>query len=162
MRNKNYNLTEAMKFLGIGRDQLFYWINRKRLIKPAVQGVGRGGRTRLSFQNTIYLAVIKELLDFGLELNTIKEILRETDKLFSTIKENRKKHEDDKFVIILDKEKKTKKFSVSFLPTEDFILQVYDDLSHPIWEGEYAPWSILIINIYGIITKLEEEIGAKL
>lgn len=70
-----FNIIDAIKALEMGRDQLFYWIKTKRLIKPEIEGKGRGSRSKFSLFNIFELAVIQELTNLGFELNFIKEII---------------------------------------------------------------------------------------
>jgi len=69
-----FKIIEVIKALEVGRDQLFYWVKTKRLIKPEIEGKGRGKRSKFSLFNIFELAVIQELANLGLELNFIKEI----------------------------------------------------------------------------------------
>lgn len=64
------------ELLGIDKDKLHHWVQNKRLLKPAVEGKGRGGRNKFSFENLLELALIQELLPFGIELNGIAGIMK--------------------------------------------------------------------------------------
>jgi hypothetical protein len=72
----NYRIAEVLKFLDIGRDQLFYWIRTKRLIQLEEEGKGRGKRSLLSIKNIIELALAKDLVNIGIELTFVKDILQ--------------------------------------------------------------------------------------
>jgi len=72
---KYFESRHIRKILGINKDQLLHWTLTRRLIKPAIEGVGRGGRSQFTFKNLFFLALIKELSIFGLDLRIIKEII---------------------------------------------------------------------------------------
>lgn len=92
MRNKKrFNLAYAMGILQVDRDKLFYWISRRKLIKPVVQGRGRGGRTFLSIDNLLDLALIKEFVAWGFDLNAVDNILSQTKDRWDALREIRGK-----------------------------------------------------------------------
>ena len=68
------------QYLGINKNQLYHWIQTKRLIKPAIIGTGRGGRSKFTFENLLNLSLIRELYEFGLDLNLIKKIMDRVKK----------------------------------------------------------------------------------
>jgi DNA-binding transcriptional MerR regulator len=74
---RHFQSKDICLYLGIDKNRLFHWVVTKRLIRPVVEGKGRGGISLFSFVNILDLALIKELDDFGLELNSIKEIITE-------------------------------------------------------------------------------------
>ena len=76
MGQKTFESRHVEKYLGIKKNQLFHWTQTKRLVKPKIEGKGRGGRSKFDFAGLLNLALIKELSNFGLELNAIKDILR--------------------------------------------------------------------------------------
>ena len=71
---KIFESRHVFKYLGINKDQLHHWVKTKRLIKPAIEGIGRGRRNKFSFENLLCLALIKDLVRFGIELRTIEAI----------------------------------------------------------------------------------------
>lgn len=73
--NQLYESRHIKKYLGINKNQLYHWIQTKRLVKPAVLGTGRGGRSKFTFEDLLNLSLVKELYEFGLDLNLIKKIL---------------------------------------------------------------------------------------
>lgn len=66
--------------LDISKDQLLHWVKTMRLVKPIVTGKGRGGRSKFSFKNLLEIAIVKEMLNFGLDLNSIVKIKKEIDR----------------------------------------------------------------------------------
>ena len=65
------------EYLEIDKDHLHHWVNNKGLVKPVIEAGGRGGRNKFSFENLFFLALIKELLGFGVDLRTIREIIEQ-------------------------------------------------------------------------------------
>ena len=47
-----------IEFLDVNKDQLFHWVKTKGLVKPHVEGKGRGGRSKFSFENLLDLVLI--------------------------------------------------------------------------------------------------------
>jgi DNA-binding transcriptional MerR regulator len=70
-----YESRHVKEFLGINKNQLFHWIQTKKLMRPAVMGEGRGRRTQFSLDDLLTLTLIKSVYDFGIELNTIKKLM---------------------------------------------------------------------------------------
>ena len=71
-----YSAKDVEKILGINPDKLFYWVKTKRLVSPMIEGKGRGKVNYYSFDNLFQLALIRNLTGFGIELNSIEEILK--------------------------------------------------------------------------------------
>ena len=73
--NQTYESRHVKEFLGINKNQLFHWLKTKRLMRPILLGEGRGGRTKFSIDDLLTLSLIKEINEFGIELNTLKKIM---------------------------------------------------------------------------------------
>ena len=71
-----YTAKEIKRILGITPGQLFHWGRTWGLIEPEVKAKGRQGKNKYSLENLFQLAVIKELVNFGIELSFIEEIVR--------------------------------------------------------------------------------------
>jgi len=164
MRN-TYKIVDVMKILDMGRDQLFYWFKTKKLIKPEIEGKGRGARTKFSKTNIFELAIVKELSKLGIELNFIYEILS-SKKLFGEkiiSMNNVTNFLVKRYQNLEDKDKQN----------EDLFLFIYKNeqnkyLLHPIFKNSEGADSIvdkrlgsahLVINIYEIFRKIERRIG---
>jgi len=70
-----YESRHVKEFLGIDKNQLFHWLKTKTLMRPILLGEGRGRRTKFSIDDLLTLSLIKEINDFGIELNTLKKIM---------------------------------------------------------------------------------------
>ena len=70
-----YTSKDVTKLLGIGKNQLSYLV-KTRIITPHEKVRGRGRVHKFSLENLFQLAVIKELVNFGIELSFIEEIVR--------------------------------------------------------------------------------------
>jgi DNA-binding transcriptional MerR regulator len=73
--SQTYESRHVKEFLGINKDQLFHWIQTKKLMRPVIMGEGRGRRTRFSLDDLMTLALIKTIHEFGIELNNLKKIM---------------------------------------------------------------------------------------
>lgn len=73
--SQTYESRHIKEFLGINKNQLFHWIQTKKLLRPIVLGEGRGGRTKFSIDNILTLALIKIINGYGIELNNLKKIM---------------------------------------------------------------------------------------
>ena len=81
VRDKSYEARDIHRLLNIDGNRLFYWWKTLRLVTPEIEkGRGRGSRSRFSFNNLLELALIKTLLEFGFELNSVTEIMHELEK----------------------------------------------------------------------------------
>jgi hypothetical protein len=165
-------------YLGIGKDQLHHWVQNKGLISPAVKESGRGGRNKFSFKNLLDLALIKELVNFGIELNVIKEIAgsgvldlnyagsylgsKTTVDIWRTFKSSREKYEKNGCVLIIDQEGEDKghihelsdgHFGLASYVRSCFTRRFSDDIPTK---------NLLIININELVHDIEEKTGMKL
>lgn len=70
-----YEARHIEQFLGIDRNQLYHWVVTKRMVQPEIVGKGRGGRSKFSVKNLLFLSLIQELVLMGLDLNFIFEIV---------------------------------------------------------------------------------------
>jgi len=81
LNSKPYQVKDVKKLLGIDKNKLFYWIKTHRLLKPEIEEAkGTGTKVKFSLKNLLELAVIKEMLNFGFDLKSIKKIKRNIDK----------------------------------------------------------------------------------
>lgn len=182
MNIMNIKIADALRILGLGeekRDQLFYWIKTKRLIKPEKEGIGRGKRSTLSIQNIIELAVVKELVGIGIELNFIRELLKtwvetkatriESGKekiiekpmrfnryLEFVMNEYRKNTNRDKDFYLLICKDKDDRYRFLFMDIFSFIEKF---LKHK----ETIPnSSVVIVNLFEVLRNIENKIGEKI
>ncbi len=66
--------TRAAKVVGITYRQLDYWA-RTDLVRPSVTDAkGSGSRRQYSYQNLLELKIIKQLLDAGIKLETVRDV----------------------------------------------------------------------------------------
>ena len=72
LSDKRFGATDIMKLLGVSRNKLFYWFRTHGLVTPVVVGEGSGNRTKFSFTNLVELALVKELVEFGFDLRSVK------------------------------------------------------------------------------------------
>jgi len=69
-----YSGTQAAKIVGISYRQLDYWA-RTDLIRPtAADASGSGSRRIYSYRDLLELRVIKNLLDAGIRLESVREV----------------------------------------------------------------------------------------
>jgi len=73
--SQTYESRHIKEFLGIDKNQLFHWTQSKKLMRPTYLGEGRGGRSKFSLDDLLTLALIMEINNFGVELNTLKKIM---------------------------------------------------------------------------------------
>jgi DNA-binding transcriptional MerR regulator len=75
MNTLQYDPKDVEKILGVNRHKLFYWMKTHRLLSPDIKGSGGMGSKRIfSFKNLLEITVIKELVDFGLDLSSIESM----------------------------------------------------------------------------------------
>jgi DNA-binding transcriptional MerR regulator len=68
-----YEARHVERILGVSKHKILFWKKSYSLVNPDVeQGVGTGNRNIYSKTNLLELAIIKELVSFGIDLNTIK------------------------------------------------------------------------------------------
>ncbi len=173
---KNYSIAEALKILDLGRDQLFYWMKTKRLIKMEVEGKGRGARSRLSGKNIFELAIIKELSDIGVELNTIDQVLNGQNayRIKSTAGEIALKRGEryvDYVFSIYEKEK----IDDSYEELREFLLLLYKNeenefeyeliVQNPVGRDHLryllTSHAVIVVDLYELIWKLDRKIGGE-
>ena len=81
MSNQQYEARDVQRILGINRNKLFYWTHSHRLLVPEVaEAAGTGRRARFSMKNLVELAFIQNVVDFGVDLRSIKTIKEVLDK----------------------------------------------------------------------------------
>ena len=73
--SQTYESRHVREFLHINKNQLFHWIQTKKLMRPVVLGEGRGRRSQFSLDDLLTLSLIKTINDFGTELNIIRKIM---------------------------------------------------------------------------------------
>ncbi len=67
-----YTATDIERLLGINATRLYHWVQTKRLLKPEIEGIGRGKSNEFNIDHLATLSLIKLLTDFRLDLSTIK------------------------------------------------------------------------------------------
>ena len=66
--------TRTAEIVGITYRQLDYWA-RTDLVRPALtDAAGSGSRRRYSYRNLLELRIIKQLLDAGIKLETVRDV----------------------------------------------------------------------------------------
>src|ERR1700716_1771837 len=68
-----YSGTAAAQVVGITYRQLDYWA-RTDLVRPSVTDAAGRGRRRYSYRDLLELKVIKNLLDAGIRLETVRDV----------------------------------------------------------------------------------------
>jgi DNA-binding transcriptional MerR regulator len=69
--------TRTAEIVGISYRQLDYWA-RTDLVQPALcEAKGSGSRRRYSYRNLLELKIIKQLLDAGIKLETVRTVFSE-------------------------------------------------------------------------------------
>lgn len=69
-----YTAKDIKGILNITPGQLFHWGRTWGLIQPEVKAKGRQGKDQYSFKNLLFLSLLKELLNYGINLGDIKEL----------------------------------------------------------------------------------------
>ncbi|MFN3218690.1 MAG: MerR family transcriptional regulator [Acidimicrobiales bacterium] len=73
---QSYSGTRAAEIVGITYRQLDYWA-RTDLIRPSLQSAtGSGSRRLYSYRDLLELKAIKNLLDAGIKLESVREVFR--------------------------------------------------------------------------------------
>lgn len=169
--SKFWESRNIQKFLNITKSQLLHWVQTRRLIKPAIEGKGRGGRSKFSFENLLDLALIKELADFGMELHSVKAIMEGKKKQWSftlgeglreeielikaktpwqVFKEDRKLHEREGLWLMIEKFRG--EFYWTYGKGENSIAEIKRFLK----AGDLvASKAKIIVSISGIVNELE-------
>lgn len=74
MDEQGYSGTKAAEVVGITYRQLDYW-TRTDLVHPSLaEATGSGSRRRYSYRDLLELKVIKNLLDAGIRLESVREV----------------------------------------------------------------------------------------
>jgi len=74
VQDTGYSGTKAAEIVGITYRQLDYWA-RTDLIRPSLADAsGSGSRRRYSYRDLLELRVIKNLLDAGIKLESVREV----------------------------------------------------------------------------------------
>ncbi|MEP6661744.1 MAG: MerR family transcriptional regulator [Acidimicrobiales bacterium] len=74
MSEAGYSGTAAAQVVGITYRQLDYWA-RTDLVRPSLtDAAGSGSRRRYSYRDLLELKVIKNLLDAGIRLETVRDV----------------------------------------------------------------------------------------
>lgn len=69
-----YSGTQAAKVVGITYRQLDYWA-RTELVRPSLlDAAGSGSRRRYSYRDLLELRMIRNLLDAGIKLESVREV----------------------------------------------------------------------------------------
>jgi len=158
--------------LGIDKNKLFFWTQTKQLLKPEIEEKGRGGRSKFSFVNLLNLALIKELSEFGIELNAIKNILKAKQPVFladegihkkpvitrgRTPWEVLKKEKQPGRSLYLCIAKKENKYFWSYRIEEDMVIE--ENIS---FEQGWNPVTVLIIDLTQIEQNLKDKLKLEL
>jgi len=76
LSHKMFTAKDIEKFFGINANTLFYWVQTRRLVTPAVVGQGRGKRNRFSMDELASLYLIKVLIESGFDIAFIESQLK--------------------------------------------------------------------------------------
>lgn len=76
-----YTAKDIKRILDITPGQLFHWGRTWGLIEPEIKAKGRQGKNKYSLENLYQLALIKKLVNMGIELSVIERLLKSTDIL---------------------------------------------------------------------------------
>jgi len=73
-QEQGHSGTRAAQIVGITYRQLDYWA-RTDLVRPSIADAsGSGSRRRYSYQDLLELRMIKNLLDAGIRLETVRDV----------------------------------------------------------------------------------------
>jgi DNA-binding transcriptional MerR regulator len=76
MSEQGFSGTRAAQVVGITYRQLDYWA-RTDLVRPSLSdATGSGSRRQYSYRDLLELKVIKNLLDAGIKLESVREVFR--------------------------------------------------------------------------------------
>lgn len=74
MTEQGFSGTKAASIVGISYRQLDYWA-RTELVRPSmIDAAGSGSRREYSYRDLLELRVIKNLLDAGIRLESVREV----------------------------------------------------------------------------------------
>lgn len=71
-----FTAKDIERILGINANTLYHWIQDRGLMKPAIEGYGRGRVHKFSLENLATLTLIKVLNNHRIDLLEIKDILK--------------------------------------------------------------------------------------
>ncbi|MFC2169962.1 MerR family transcriptional regulator [Acidobacteriota bacterium] len=171
-----YTAKDIRNYLGISPGQLFHWGRTWGLFKPWIKADGRQGKDKYSLKNILFIALIKELLNFGINLSWIKDIIashfdiafREGDFLLADIFE----------YYLLEFSAKKDNLYLLIAPVEiegkrDYFWTLIDTINSSVIEEPYKTLkkmgkkiesvtkSIILIDLKRIITEMELITGEK-
>jgi len=171
-----FNIIQVIKTLEMGRDKLFYWVKTKRLIKPEIEGKGRGKRSKFSLFNIFELAVIRELVNLGFELNFIKEIINAKEVKGKTYRLGKEERFTGEFVggnsilntlfnnyqTLTEEEKSNRDFFIMFFKDKknSYCYWPFSNLGtikDVICDRDYCN-TIIILNVYNIVRRIEKRL----
>lgn len=146
LNSRHFEAKDIKKLLDIDKNKLFYWIKTHRLLKPEVEEAsGTGTRAKFSLKNLLELATVKELLNLGFDLNSIKKIKTKMNRykignenIFNEILEDEDRAERALFIY------RSKDKIFLYLQTYDIggDADVSDGIVsyYPVREPDYAQW----------------------
>jgi len=134
-----YTAKEIKRILGITPGQLFHWGRTWGLIEPEVKAKGRQGKNKYSLENLVQLAVIKELVNSGIELSFIEQLIESTN-IFDLLRQRRS------FIVLHKSANRVGVYTVH---------EFYN------LEREQSPKTYLVINVLKIIKEIEEKTGER-
>jgi hypothetical protein len=90
--DKLYTAKDIEKHLGINANTLYHWVQVRRLIKPVVEGRGRGKAHKFDVENMATLLLTKILYGYPIELSHLVYIYQKIidPKFFTTGKDRLK------------------------------------------------------------------------
>ena len=135
-----YTSKDVTNLLGIGKNQLSYLV-KTRIIMPYEKVRGRGKVHKFSLENLVQLAVIKELVNSGIELSFIEQLIESTN-IFDLLKEG----PSEIFLLVYKSIN-----GITIKTVREFL-----DL-----EGDQVPRVYLTINLYEIMKEIEEKTGER-
>jgi DNA-binding transcriptional MerR regulator len=78
---EGYSGKRTAEIVGITYRQLDYWA-RTNLIRPSLaDATGSGSRRRYSYRDLLELRIVKQLLDAGIKLETVRDVFKELRNL---------------------------------------------------------------------------------
>jgi len=101
MRNETFSGTQAAKVVAISYRQLDYWA-RTDLVRPSgTDATGSGSRREYTYRDLLELKVIKNLLDAGIKLESIRDVLRHGQGVLNILPMSGVRDEIDRHIIEL-------------------------------------------------------------
>jgi len=80
--SKLYTAKDINKYLEIKNKTLYHWVQNKRLLKPKIEGIGRGKKNKFTLENLATLYLIKVLNNYRIDLWAIRDILKRISSPF--------------------------------------------------------------------------------